>query len=161
MGRASVRSAVATFITGAVSGVGTVYPSPPKIAQTVDFDPATLGGSGAIVIVHLPSDKRTRVSLGGYHADKIDRHQVALEVQFASFKTDATQAQSDHDAIIDGLIGVIEANHNLGVPAVVFEAGEGDFGIEVEQGEPWLSEDGQTVRIDALIRFEVLEWVNA
>ena len=167
MGRADCRTAITTYLTGrAVPGVGAVHPARPKLVDASELDLAGMGGSGAVLIVHLPKDRRLRRALGGRTGgEKTAVHDVALEVLFASVKPDALAAQDDHDQILDAIVAAVEADRTLGCgyqpsgqPAgPIWQAGEGDAGIDVEMAEPVLS--GQVLRINAVIRFEAWEWV--
>lgn len=169
MSRASVRAAVTSYLAATpITGVGAVLPSRPKIAQAPQFDPAPLGGSGAVLIVHLTDDHRIRDALGGVaDGQKVVKHQIALEVIFRSVKPDATAAQADHDTILDALVSLIEADRTFGggydpttnEPAgPIWQAGEGPAGITVEMAEP--VEVDQTIAIDAVIRFEAWELIR-
>jgi hypothetical protein len=88
MGRAAVRQAVASFIQGAgIPYVGTVYPARTYVVNMADYTTLTgssPNGSDSIVMVNIPSDKRTRVAdVGRGAVDDTNIHPIALEIFFA------------------------------------------------------------------------------
>lgn len=168
MSRAAVRAQITSYLAGAnLVGVGTVLSARPRLTQAPQFDPAPMGGSGSVLIVHLVSDRRTRIAVGGQtNGRKVVKHEVALELIFRSVKADGVAAQNDHDQIVDSIVAAIEADRTLGsglqangAPAgPIWQAGEGPAGITVELGEP--VEVDSTVAIEAAVRFEAWELIS-
>lgn len=176
MGRAAIRTAVATALTGAaITYVGTVYPARPVIANEQDYVQTMSGqaialspaGSSAIVVVNLPGpDKRMRRADTGRGAvNDTNIHPVALEIFFASTPSSSlTQdagiaAQQDYDAVVDSLVTYIRNHPTLTAPATVWSAGEYTAGVTHTQIQPYTSADGLTILIDGVVRFEAWEWV--
>lgn len=169
MGRAAVRTAVADYISGlGVSYLGTVFPARPVIADETAYMQTMSGtaiaqsahGSTCIAVVNIPSDRRQRVAdVGRGAVNDTDIHEIALELFFASTGGDAQGAQEDYDTVVDGLVVGIRANATPGGASVVWSAGEFEYGVQHAQEQPTTSEDGLTVVIWGVIRFEAWEFL--
>lgn len=166
MGRQTVRTAVAAYLTNAgLQYVGTVYPARPVIVTEDAYEQTllgeaiaqTLGGSSAVLVVNIPSDERLRRADTGRGAVNDTRiHNVALEVWFASVAGNGIQAQQDYDGIVDQIFTLIRADATLG--GLVWSSGEYTAGIRHEQAMPYTDADGAIVQIPGVIRWEVYEW---
>lgn len=166
MTRAAVRSAAQSFFEGLnLPFVGTVFPARSYVhgedyEQNAAFQyVGSVNGSGAVLVVNIPSEKRQRRAMtgrGGVNDSCIYR--MAIEVYFASTAGQPVDAQTDYDQIIDEMELQIRANPNLGNPIAVWSAGEFNYGVEHEQSEPWTEEDGTTIFITGVVRFEAWEW---
>lgn len=175
MGRVSVREATqAALAAGQLPHVGTVFPARPEEIQEQDYEVAqeryaatrfaeasqTQSGSNAVLVVNLVSDRRQRRALTGRGAVNDSRiHQTVIEIYFASVRGEAVHAQLDYDAMIDALVELIRDNPTLSAPAVVWSAGEYSQGVEHQQELPYMGEDGTTVLIGGIVRFETWEWI--
>lgn len=169
MGRLQVRLAVQAAIQGAgVPYLGTVYPARPTIVSEYDYIQTMSGqavaasdnGSACVAVVNIPSDRRVRqADVGRGAVQDLDIHQIALELFFASTGAKAVAAQEDYDSIVDAITVFVRNNATLGDPTVVWSAGEFTAGVAHEQGEPYTSEDGLTILINGVIRFEADEWL--
>src|ERR1700677_1176953 len=102
------------------------------------------------------SQRRALTGRGGVNDSCIYR--IALEVYLANLEGAPVDAQNDYDAIIDEIILQIRGNPNLGNAIAVWSAGEFNYGVEHEQSEPWTEEDGTTVFITGVVRFEAWDW---
>lgn len=166
MGRAAVRSAVQEFFeNAAVLYVGTVFEARAYVHETdyeqneALFFTVSPEGSGAILVVNIPSEKRQRRAMtgrGGVNDSAIFK--IAMEVFLANNAGDMVAAQKDYDSIIDQVVLLIRGNPLLGNSIAVWSAGEFQAGVEHEQSEPYTDEEGTTVFITGVIRFEVWEW---
>lgn len=164
MGRATVRAQIATYFAPAnVAGLSTTYRARPKEIPGQAFNLSANGGSGAVLVIHLPDDEVRRVTLGpaGTGSQKFDVHQVALELMFRSVKPDAQVAQDDHDALVDALMARFRADPTFGSTNLVpiWSAGETPFGVKKSFTEPKLSK--QEFVCNGVIRFEAQEVVIA
>lgn len=165
MGRAAVRLAVAAYFAPPnTANVATLYRSRPKVVPGQAYNLAAMGGSGAVVIVHLTRDPEVREAMGGLTSgERYNRHQVALEIRLQSVKPEAMDAQDDYDAVVDSIFAMIHADRTLGTgggaTGAVWQAGEGPAGIVHQPAEPVLTK--QSVRLDGVVRFEAWEWVQA
>lgn len=166
MGRLQVRQAVAAAITAAkINYVGTVYEARPTILQESDyaglmFNAASANGSAAVVVVNITDDKRQRKADTGRGAvNDTNIHSVVLELFFSSTSGDAVAAQLDYDAIVDALIVLIRNNPTMSAPSTVWSAGEFTEGVTHSQGEPYTSEDGLTILIPGVVKFQAWEWL--
>ena len=171
MGRAAVRAAVTAYLNNlGLPYVGAVYPARTYISES-DYEIHMLNdavqyvsspnGSGASIVVNLPTGKRQRRADTGRGAvNDTYIHKVSLEVYFACTSGDPLQAQADHDAIMDPLVVAIRTDPLLGDPSVVWSAGEFDYGVDVSQSEPYTDEEGMTVFIPCLVETEVWEWIS-
>ncbi len=171
MGRAAVRSAIQSCLQGAqIPYLGTVWPARPVITDEDSYTQTMSGqaiaespsGSACIAVVNLPSDRRVRrADVGRGAVDDTNVHDVALELFFASSGGNAApqgiEAQQDYDSIVDALTVAIRANPT---PEGIWSVGEFTAGVTHEQSTPFQSEDGMTVLIAGLLRFEAWEWVS-
>ncbi len=168
MGQASVRAAITqTIEAAALPLVGAVYPSRAYIGEE-DYElnasqqyVTNSNGSSCVIVVTLPGpDKRMRRTLTGRGGvDDTNIHPVALEVFFASTNGDPIAAQADYDTIIDSLVILVRGNPTMSAPASVWSAGEYEAGVVHEQTDPFTRDDGMTVFIVGVVRFEAWEWV--
>ena len=169
MGRLQVRRAVQSAIQGAgIPYLGTVYPARPTLVSEYDYIQTMSGqavaassnGSASVAVVNIPSDRRVRkAAVGRGMVQDADVHQIALEVFFASTSGEGAPAQEDYDSIVDAVTVFVRNNPTLGDPSVVWSAGEFSPGVAHEQGAPYTSEDGLTLLINGVIRFEAWEWL--
>ena len=175
-----MRAAVTNYITAGVESgqipfIGTVFPSHPIIVTEDDYEMKMANGllqyvtssqgSNGVLIVVIPESGRTRQSLTGYAAvDDSIVHQVELEIYFANPQGDAIAVQADHDTLCDALTIAIRADPTLGTagnPGAIFGAGTiNKTPVSVHQGPPFTGEDGMTVFIPSVVRFEAWEWVS-
>lgn len=175
MGRVQVREAAQQALAaGELPYVGTVFPARPGIITEQDYEIARSAyaadrmaeaaqsrhGSNAILVVNIVSDRRQRRALTGRGAVNDTRiHQIALEVYFANPAGEAVAAQTDYDTTIDAIVKLVRDNPTLSAPATVWSSGEYGGGVEHEQAMPYQGEDGSTVLISGILRFEAWEWI--
>ena len=170
MGRQAVRNAIQSYLQGlGVSYLGTVYPARPTVLQEADYEQTMSGqaiaasqnGSACVAVVNIPSDRRQRQSdTGRGFVDDWNIHDIALELFFASTGGDAVAAQQDYDSVVDALIVGIRENPTPGGSSVVWSAGEFKAGVAHNQSEPYTSDDGLTILINGVIRFQAYEWIS-
>jgi hypothetical protein len=171
MGRADVRATVADYLTGlAVPFVGTVYPARTYINEG-DYDSFMNTAAvstvepgvnlGCVLVVNIPSERRNRKAptFRGQVQDT-EIHDIALEVFFASTSGRGVVTQDGYDAVIDAIFDGLRADPLLGNGDVIWSAGEFAPGIHHVQVEPYTDEDGLTVFINGVIRFEAWEWLT-
>lgn len=136
-----VRKAVQSYIAGGqVPLLGTVFLGPPRLIRGTDvFDGSTLKGqqSGAAAFLHLQHSQRVRAALGGATSGKkfVD-YDVTLVLLFRSAQRVSDDVTADYDRLVDGCIALIESDRTLGTAGLIFEAGEGPFGIQVDADLP-------------------------
>lgn len=166
MTRAAVRSAVQAFFENAgIPYVGTVFPSRAYV-HGEDYELNAAGfyvgsgtGGGAVLVVNIPSEKRQRRAMtgrGGVNDSMI--YNIGLEVFYGEHSGQPAEAQDDYDAIIDAITLQVRGNPTLGNQMAIWSAGEFEAGVEHSQSEPWTEEDGTTVFITGVVRFEAWEW---
>jgi hypothetical protein len=170
MGRLDVRTAIQAAIQGAgIDYVGTVYPARPIIAEESAYAQtmsgqaitASVNGSAAILVVNIPTDDRTRYAdVGRSTVADFNKHLIALEIWFACTSGDGVASQQDYDTVVDGLTEFIRENPNMSAPSTVWSAGEYRYGVKHQQEEPYTSDDGLTVLISGVIKFEAWEQIN-
>lgn len=138
MPRATIRAAIASYLTGAnITGLGSVFQHPPK--QTGEGDFVTPGSpSGAVIYVHLAAQEERRIAAGGPTSGmKMRAYEVALICVYRSKLSDTEQVGAGNDTFLDSLTAAIQANRT---PTAVWQWGEGDtFGapdVRVEAGMP-------------------------
>lgn len=170
MGRLDVRTATQTAVQNAnLPYVGTVFPARPVIAQEDAYTTTMNGtatsesvnGSACLIVVNITDDDRIRYGdVGRAALADFDKHLVVLELWFACTAGDGTAAQQDYDTVVDNLVEFIRENPTMGAPAAVWSAGEYRYGVKHSQGSPYTSEDGLTVLINGLVKFEAWEQVS-
>lgn len=161
-----MRAAITSFFTNAsIPYVGTVFPTRQYI-HGEDYEINAMGqyvgsvnSSGAVLVVNLPADTRTRKAMSGrgYVVDT-DVHPVNLEVFFGCPSGQPQEAQEDYDTIIDALFVSIRGNPTLGNSVAIWSAGEFSAGVKHRQSEPFTLEDGTSVFIYGTVDFEAWEW---
>ena len=168
MGRLQVREATYEYFAEAnLPHVGVVHEALPEIVQEQDYETNRLGeavatadGSSAVLVIHIPTDRRQRRADTGRGAVNDSRiHNIVMEVFFASTGGDAIAAQKDYDAIIDEIFTLIRANATFNAPNVVWSAGEYESGIHHEQTQPFNDAEGLATFITGAVRFEAWEWI--
>ena len=168
MSRVAIREAVTSYLAeAALPNVGKVFSARPEVLTEQAYESnmfneavETADGSSAVLVVNLPSDKRQRRADTGRGAvNDTWIFDVVLEVFFASSGGEAVIAQSDYDAVIDGIVSSIRENATLGAPTTVWSAGEYDAGIKHDQAEPFTDEDGTTVFIFGSVEFQAWTWI--
>lgn len=168
MGQGSVRAAITTTLTNAqFPYVGTVFPTRAYINEedyevnATKFYTQSINQSGCVIVVNLAGpDRRNRLSLTGRgYVNDFNIHPIALELFFASRSGDPIAAQTDYDTIVDSIVPYIRNNPTLSAPSIIWSAGEYQAGVEHEQSSPFTLEDGMTVFINGVIRFEAWEQV--
>lgn len=167
MGRLAVRQAVQSALQSAgLTYVGTVFPARPVIATETDYVQTMTGqaieessnGSACILVVNIPSDRRTRYGdVGRATVADWNIHTIAVELFFASPAGDGVAAQEDYDAVVDSLVTYVRSDPTLTAPATIWSAGEYTYGVQHDQEQPFTSEDGLTVLINGVVRFEAWE----
>ncbi len=171
MGRAEVRAGVVTTLENAVTAgtlpyVGSVFPARPVIVPEDAYVQTMQGqaiqesanGSACLIVVNILSDTRNRyANVGRAYVADWAKHRVELELFFASTAGEGIAAQEDYDAIYDALEKIIRANPTMSAPSYVWSAGEYRYGVQHQQSTPYTSEDGLTVFINAVVRFEAWE----
>lgn len=155
MSRATVRSSVATWITG-TSGISTVYTSFPKVnpAQSYTLTPGT--ASGCVAIVFLADESETREALGGAtNGQKRISYTVNVQLFHRSVEPTSEAAMNNFDSTVENLKVRLRLDHTFG--NTVWQAAEPD--IVGEYGEPILT--GDITETWGALTFSVTEWVNA
>jgi hypothetical protein len=163
MSRATVRSAIAAFFAPpAVAHLDVMYAWAPapflNKAANLAF-PTNAHDLGWAILFF---DQDTEIRLGtsnGSGGCKEMRYAVRLELVYRS-RSDAEKAQAEFDDFLDSLRARIRTNRQLGAPSVIFEAGEGEFGIQGEYREPQMIPTSRLVTCQASVRFDVTEMVS-
>ena len=167
MSRVTVRQAFASFLTPqTVPGLATVQPWPSKVTNEGEFDLAGVGaGFGAIVFVHLPSQREQRIALGGPNSGlKWREYQAVLLCVFRGNDPESQVVAQACDGFLDALVARLEYDRRLGTqtlgPAGIFQAGEGGVSggddIEVVTALPRTVRSGLT-QIFATVTLQVAE----
>lgn len=151
MSRATVRAAIQAWFdptTGSAWSAAT--PGPPDqldkvwapFPQEIDFRQYSRvpgKSTDAQAVVFLSGQSETRVTIGGAHLGlKYVTHQVRLQVFCQSEQPDPDLFMADVDTLADALHLRAVADHNFGVPDVLFQVAEAGVGLEF--GEPVLDE---------------------
>lgn len=144
MSRATVRAGVASWLTGRVPGINTVYRSFPRVIPAPSFVAGQTGARyGAVASVHILSDAEARIALGGANAGwkRLD-YQIEIQLFFrwtgpAVTGDGGLEASDAFDTIVDALKARIRADRTAG--GTVWQWGEkrltGRYGELVERGD--------------------------
>lgn len=167
MSRKSTRHMVATYLSAAnIPGVGTVYPSPPKISRSQDALANVPAGtpSGSVIYVEVLESREVRVGVGGPTAGKKQvTHALRLHLLFRSSQARAQDAMDDHDDQVEAILHLLRSDRTLGSttssPAPIFQNGEGTSGITVATGMPKESGSG-TTHVWSLIDSDAVEEIT-
>lgn len=161
-----MRSAVQSFFQGLdIPYVGTVFAERAYVhGEDYELTAAnqysvSVDGSGAVLVVNIPHEKRQRRAMtgrGGVNDSCI--YDIALEIYLANSAGAPSEAQTNYDSIIDQIILQVRGNPLLGNSIAVWSAGEFDYGVDHTQSEPWTEEDGTTIFITGVVRFQAWEW---
>lgn len=164
MSRRTIRAALATYLTGSVTGINTVYRGLPALIPGDAFFPAPGAGNqtGCVLCVNILSDTEARKALGGATSGKkrvdyvVDLQLFFRSVQPAAINSDpALEATDAFDDIIENLKAKIRADRTAN-SANVWQWGEADLtGV---YGEPLSGDNG--TEWWAAIRTEVTEWLT-
>lgn len=129
MSRATVRSAIAAYLTSAnIDFLSTVKPFPAKFTSEMEFYAGEDPGieSGAIIYIYFEGQDESRIALGGAHnGKKAVEYTVGLECFMRSQQPKSEDAGADNEAFIDSLVSAIRADRQAAAPGVIFQWGEG------------------------------------
>ena len=162
VGRAQVRSALATFIAPpAISGINQVFTSFPKrIDFQVNALPSQINRCAAVVFIE--NETETRIANGGVANGwkRID-YSIALQLFHHSLARNAEDAMDDLDEIIDDLKELLRSgSHRLNDESGILIWQAAEPGLDVTYGEP-LSQKGTSTETWATMRFMVTQMIQA
>ncbi len=162
--RSSIRHTVATYLgTPALPGVGTVFPSPPKISTAGDAFEGLPAGTptGSVIYVEVLQVSEVREAVGGPTAGaKLVTYDVRVHLLARSSQAKAEDAMDDHDSIVEAILQRLRADRTLGSAGAILQAGEGTAGITTQTGMPKAMGSGIT-HVWSLIDFQAQEWLVA
>jgi hypothetical protein len=157
----------AYFTTANISGIGTVFPSPPKISRSSDAMANVPAGtpSGSVLYVEVLSSSEIRVALGGPVAGKKTvSYNLRLHLLFRSRQLKAEDAMDDHDDQVEAILELLRSDRTLGTtslsPSPILQNGEGEQGITVQTGMPKETGTGSTI-LWSIIDSEAVEFITA
>lgn len=159
---------VADYISSAnITGIGTVYASPPKISRSSDamanVPPGT--ASGSVLYVEVMRSVEVRAAVGGPVAGKKTvTYDLRLHLLFRSRQPAAEDAMDDHDDQVEALLELLRADRTLGTtaatPSPILQNGEGTAGLTVNTGMPKETGTGTTI-LWSVIDSEAVEFITA
>lgn len=155
MSRATVRTAIREYFDGGVvPGLLHVRPARPKGWPVPnDFRSATLK-SLASGYVYIESVTEQREATGKKSLEYI----AGLRLLYRSRKTDAEAAMDDFDTLIDAIKAHLRADPRLGTTdGSIFQAGE----HVIEDLSDDSKDEALLQSVEAVVRFDVSEWLNA
>lgn len=148
MSRKTVRHAAATFLaTPAITGVGTVFPSPPKISRSSDAFANLPAGtaSGSVIYVEVFHVAERRIALGGAtQGTKTSVYSLRFHVLVRSRRGAAEDAMDDHDDQIEAILERLRSDRTLGTNGAILQFGQDETGITIATGMPKESGAGTT-----------------
>lgn len=165
MGRATVRAALQTFLTG-TPGITTLYRDAPWEMTGDNWQ--TNGLPGTPGFLHLDHSSETRIALGGDHGGFKQVDYTASLVLLYQFVIPSDVASKDVwvdglDQLLDNVVTKIRSDRAFGCGAngPIFEAGNQDQGIQISQDLPHWDTGGGKVRNWVRVEFKVTEIVPA
>lgn len=167
MGRATVRAAMQTFLSG-IQGITTLYKDAPWEMTGDNWQTASIPGTPAFL--HIDHSSESRIAMGGEHGGlkEVD-YTVSLVLLYQYLiPSDLGGANKDVwtdnlDALLDNVVNKIRSDRAFGVVGgtPIFEAGNQDSGIQISQDLPHWDEGGGKVRNWVRVEFKVTEIVPA
>jgi hypothetical protein len=172
MSRLAVRGAIASYLNAAqITCVGQVFPARPIILSESAYEQrmldgalsqvTTSNGSGCVLVVNITDDHRERMADTGYnYVNDMNKRSISVELWFACVgdPENGAAAQGDYDNIVDGIFIAIRADPTLGTanqpPASIWQAAAYPPYISHEQSAPYTLDEGLTVFIKGVARFE-------
>lgn len=173
MSRATVRTAIATFLSGAnITGLVAVYQTMPMFFSGEQLAKAADGPISAWAWIDLAESSEERWSVPAMWAgrnssgDKGVHYEVAviLEYRYQTQQGIATPVSPDawvqgEDAIIQGILDRIHSDAALGAPAVILAAAQERGSLRVSGDNP-IVEPGVVLSTHS-IEFRVTEAIEA
>ncbi|GGH93754.1 hypothetical protein ACFFGR_09185 [Arthrobacter liuii] len=164
MGRATVRAALQTFLTG-TPGITTLYKDAPWEMTGDNWQTNSLPGTPGFL--HLDHSSESRIALGGEHGGLKQIDYTASLVLLYQYVIPSTVASKDVwvdglDSLLDAVVTRIRSNRAANTDGtIVFEAGNQDQGIQISQDLPHWDHGGGKVRNWVRVEFKVTEIVPA
>ena len=171
MSRATVRAAVASYLTGAgITNLSSVKQFPAKLTPEGDFfegeDPGH--SSGAIIFLYIENQKENRIALGGPHnGRKAIDYTFILDCYLRSTHQKSEDAGFDNEAFLDSLVAAIRADRNAGAPSIIFQWGEGANGaaggpdIDITSYYPrQINGKASATQVTSVVRVSVVEIID-
>ena len=168
MSRSSVRHAAATYLTNGIAGqpipgLGTVFPSPPKVARSSDAFANIPAGtpSGSVVFVEILRVNEVREAMGGpTSGSKLLKYGLRFHLLFRSRQGRAQDAMDDHDAQVEAILQWLRKDRTLGTSGAILQFGQDRVGISTATGMPKTSGTGSTL-VWTIIDGNALEFLTA
>jgi hypothetical protein len=171
MSRATVRQAIATYLTNAnVTNLSSVRQFPAKLTPEGEFfegeDPGH--SSGAIIFLYIESQHENRIALGGPHnGRKAIDYTFILDCYLRSTHQKSEDAGFDNETFLDSLVTAIRADRNAGAPGTVFQWGEGANGaaggqdIDITSYYPkQINGKSAATQVTSVVRVHVVEIID-
>lgn len=159
--RADARAALADWL---IDGdlVDKVHYSYPRDWQK-EFNSYGSGNHRCHAVIFFEQEGELRFALGGPTSGKkrID-YLVCVELFHRSTDPDPVAAMDDFERIVDLIKTRMRADRRLGTSeSIVWQAGEGGYGIQLEFERPWSLVGGEPVENKCEIRFEITQWITS
>lgn len=182
MGYTEVREAVREWIAGQeIVGVGDVYRDAPYWIGGESFPfQVTNGEYAAVLFVHLDTSRESRITLpapappnrtaaNGFVGSKLVSYVISIGILYQWMIPGNTLEAPKNDEwvvpldyIIDTLKARIRSDPNLGAsPTIVFQAGQDNDGISLDQDLPSLDPGGGIVKCFARLQLSLDEIITA
>lgn len=164
MGRATVRAALQSFLSG-TPGITTLFKDAPWEMTGDNWQTNSLPGTPGFL--HLDHSGESRISTGGEHGGFKQVDYTASLVLLYQYVIPSDVASKDVwvdnlDALLDAVVTRIRSNRAFGTDGtVIFEAGNQDQGIQISQDLPHWDVGGGKVRNWVRVEFKVTEIVPA
>jgi hypothetical protein len=159
--RSDARAALVDWLVAAdIVGVDKVHPTYPR---RWDFTIYGAGDHRCQISVDFEADGELRMAIGGESSGKkrID-YLVCLDIFHRSAAIDTSVSMEDFDRIIDELKERLRADRRLGsTEDIVWQAGEGGYGIQTEYESPTTHVGGEPTENRAKMRFEITQWITS
>jgi len=169
MSRASIRSAVASYLSSAnITTLNSVKPFPAKFTPEMDFyddeDPGVMTGS--IIYIYIESQRERRLEMASHQGRKEVEYSVVLDCFTRSQEPKSEDAGASAEAFLDSLVSSIRSDFQAGAQGVIFQWGEGTTSggqdIDVVSYYPRMIRGrAGTTQVYSRVRLTVIELITA
>lgn len=160
--RSDARAALVEWLTdGEIDGLDKIHFTYPR-DWTKEFNSYGSGEHRCHAVIFFEQEGELRFALGGPTSGKkrID-YLVVIELFHRSVSIDPEDGLDDFERILDAIKDRLREDRRLGADeSVVWQAGEGGYGIQCEFERPNSLVGGEPREQLGLVRFEITQWIT-
>jgi hypothetical protein len=147
---------------GEITGLDKVHYSYPR-DWVKEFNSHGSGDHRCHAVIFFEQEGELRFALGGPTSGKkrID-YLICVELFHRSTSQDTAAAMDDFERVVDKIKARMRVDRRLGADeSIVWQAGEGGYGIQLEFERPYSLVGGEPVENKASVRFEITQWITS